>query len=76
MSEPRPSVSVTPWLVAGILLVAAAVVVIAFVPLALCPFCGGSGRIFVYDEEVQRGSWGVAPRALKEGESTFFQKWG
>src|SRR5258707_542969 len=39
----RPSASLTPWLVAGVLLVAVAAMLIAFVPLTACPVCAEPG---------------------------------
>jgi hypothetical protein len=77
MAEPDArSVSITPWLVGLVLLVAVAAVLIAFVPIAECSLCNGKGDINY------RGSWGgdampILPchRCAGSGRLSFFKRW-
>jgi hypothetical protein len=72
--ERRSSISVTPWLVGVVLLVAVAAVVIAVVPLANCPICDGSGTVEVVvaiRDTVTASAPIKCDRCGKEGESPF-----
>ena len=71
------SSSVTTWLVGGILLVAIAAVVIAFVPLVECPDCEGSAErkilIGLGTHPYYRNE--SCPRCSKTGKLSLLNRW-
>lgn len=68
--------SVNFWLVGLVVLVTLATVVIAFVPIAECPGCKGTGTVYVVppgsvDWEVEK----PCPRCSAKGKTTFLKAW-
>ena len=74
MKDPRSS-SATPLVIGAILLLAAASLVLAVLPLATCPACHGSGKAAAYYE---KGGGDGPPDCWmceRKGRVTPLQKW-